>query len=116
MKNQPERHFPLPAYRPGDAPPSRPTRRNVLLGTVTCAMATFLLLIGVAAADDNDNPVWLREFIGHEVGGLTNLKVPARNYHNHKPATDCARASQEAARIGAVTPSSLACKDAHRAP
>jgi cytochrome c peroxidase len=42
-------------------------------------MAAFLLLIGVAAADDDNHPDALREFIGKQVGGLTKLKVPARN-------------------------------------
>jgi hypothetical protein len=79
MKNEPEKQFLMPAYRPGDAPPSRPGRRNLLLGTVAGLVAAFLLVIGVAAADDDDNPVSLREYIGHQVGGLTNLKVPARN-------------------------------------
>ena len=81
MRSESERQCQMSVYRPGNAPPSRPNRRNVLLGTVACAMAAVLLLFGVAAVadDDNEGAAWLREFIAHQVGGLTNLKVPARN-------------------------------------
>jgi hypothetical protein len=46
-------------------------------GTITAV----LLLFGVAAVadDDNDGTTSLREFIAQQVGGLANLKVPARN-------------------------------------
>jgi hypothetical protein len=42
-------------------------------------MAAFLLLFGVAAFadDDGEGAVWLRDFIGHQVGGIDKLKVPA---------------------------------------
>jgi cytochrome c peroxidase len=78
MSNEPKRNLSLSAYRPGDAPPSKPTRRNVILATLAGSMSACLLLLGVAAADDNnDSAVALREFIDHQVGGIDKLKVPA---------------------------------------
>jgi hypothetical protein len=78
MRNGPKRQFPQPAYRPGDAPLSRPAHRNVFLGAVAGALAAFLLLGGVAAAQ-GDSPTQLREFIGQQVGGIDKLKVPGTN-------------------------------------
>src|SRR6516162_8746152 len=80
MRHDVERKSFMSDFRPGDAPPSRPTRRNAMLavaGTITAV----LLLFGVAAVadDDNDGTTSLREFIAQQVGGLANLKVPARN-------------------------------------
>jgi hypothetical protein len=45
------------------------------------AITAVVLFCGVAAVadDENDGAAWLREFIDHQVGGLANLKVPARN-------------------------------------
>jgi Di-haem cytochrome c peroxidase len=80
MSYEHETQSPLVTAPSGDYPPSKPARRNLLLGTAAGAMAACLILVGVAAADDdNDNPVSLREYIGHQVGGLANLKVPARD-------------------------------------
>ncbi len=52
MRNESEIQFPMLAYRPGDAPPSRPTRRHALVRTFAGAMAAFVLLCGVAASQD----------------------------------------------------------------
>jgi cytochrome c peroxidase len=78
MRSESERQYAMPAYRPGDAPPSRPARRNTVLA-IAGTMAAFLLVFGVAAVadDDNEGAGWLREFIGHQVGGIGKLKVPA---------------------------------------
>jgi hypothetical protein len=76
MRNGPKRQFPQPVYRPGDAPSSRPAHLNVFLGTVAGALAAFLLLGGVAAAQGN-SPTQLRQFIDQQVGGIDKLKVPA---------------------------------------
>ena len=80
MRNELERKSLMSDFRPGDALPSRPTRRNAMLA-VAGAITTVLLSFGVAAVadDDNDGAVWLRDFIGYQVGGLSNLKVPALN-------------------------------------
>lgn len=80
MRRELENENSMSDSRPGDAAPSRPTRPNAILA-IAGAMAAFLLLFAVAAVadDDNDGAVSLREFIDHQVGGLTNLKVPARN-------------------------------------
>jgi hypothetical protein len=77
MRNEPE---PMSAYRPGNAPPSRPNRRNLLLGTIAGALAAFLQPYAVAAADDhNEHATSLREFIDDQVGGIDKLKVPAND-------------------------------------
>jgi Di-haem cytochrome c peroxidase len=80
MRRELENENSMSDSRPGDAPLSRPTRRNTILA-IAGTMAAFLLLFAVAAVadDDNDGAVALRELISHQVGGLTNLKVPARN-------------------------------------
>jgi hypothetical protein len=77
MRHEFERKSLMSDSRPGDALPSRPTRRNAMLavaGTIT----VVLLFFGVAAADDSDNSgaAWLRDFISHQVGGIDKLKVP----------------------------------------
>src|SRR5258708_142439 len=81
MRNALRRQFPQPAYRPGDAPPSRPGRQDVFLATVACTLAAFLLLGGVAAADDDDDnsAAQVRRFIDQQVGGIQKLKVPAKD-------------------------------------
>lgn len=78
MRHEPEKKFPMSDFRPGDAPPSRPTRRYRVL-TATMAIMAILLPFGITAVadDDNDGATWLREFIGRQVGGIDKLKVPA---------------------------------------
>jgi cytochrome c peroxidase len=78
MRHEIERKSSMSEFRPGDALPSRPIRRNAIFA-VAGTMAAFLLLFGVAALadDENDGAAWLRDFIGHQVGGIDKLKVPA---------------------------------------
>jgi hypothetical protein len=80
MRHELEKKSLMSEFRPGDVLPSRPTRRNAMLA-VAGAITAVLLFFGVVAAadDENDGAAWLRDFIGHQVGGVANLKVPARN-------------------------------------
>ena len=48
MTNELERQIQLSPYRRGDAPLSRPARRNVFLTTLAGAAGRLLLLFGVA--------------------------------------------------------------------
>jgi len=80
MRHELERKSLMSDFRPGDAPPSRPTRRNAVLAVASMITAVLLFFAVAAVADDeNDGATWLRDFIGRQVGGLANLKVPARN-------------------------------------
>jgi len=77
MRHEMERKSLTSDFRPGNALPSRPTRRNALLALAS-TMAAFLLSLSVVAADDdNKGAIWLRDFIGHQVGGIDKLRVPA---------------------------------------
>jgi Di-haem cytochrome c peroxidase len=70
-----------PGYRQGDPPTSTPVDRHLLQTQVARSGALGLLLIslsGIAAAQGT-SPEQLRQFIGKQEGGISNLQVPATN-------------------------------------
>src|SRR5258707_15443500 len=85
MKNKSEVRFKEPSNRHGDPPAWKPVDRHRLLKHMTGALAIFLLCGGGALAQNgnsNNNgasPDQLRELIAQQVGGITNLTVPATN-------------------------------------
>src|SRR5271170_4159181 len=66
------------AYQQGDTARLKSANLQTFLGKAPAALAVFLLGGGIAAAQGN-SPVQLRQFIGQQVGGLSNLQVPATN-------------------------------------
>ena len=77
-----EKKFPMSDFRAGDALPLRPIWRSSVLAIATVIVGFLLpFSIAVVADDDNSPAAWLRDFIGHQVGGLDKLMVPATNAH-----------------------------------
>jgi Di-haem cytochrome c peroxidase len=77
MRHELERKSIMSDFRPGNALPSKPARRNTMLavaGTIT--FVVLLFAVAAVADDENNGAAWLREFIGHQVGGIDKLKVP----------------------------------------
>jgi hypothetical protein len=65
-------------YQQGDTARLKPANLRTFLGKASAALAVFLLGGGIAAAQGN-SPVQLRQFIAQQVGGISNLQVPATN-------------------------------------
>ena len=77
MRHEFKKKSSVSGFRPGDALPSKPARRNTMLavaGIITLVLMLFT--VGAVADDENDASTWLRDFIGNQVGGLDKLKVP----------------------------------------
>ena len=71
MRHEFKKKSSVSGFRPGDALPSKPARRNTMLavaGIITLVLMLFT--VGAVADDENDVPTWLRDFIGNQVGGL----------------------------------------------
>jgi hypothetical protein len=66
------------AYQQGGTARLKPANLRTFLGKASAALAVFLLGGGIAAAQGN-SPVQLRQFIAQQVGGISNLQVPATN-------------------------------------
>jgi hypothetical protein len=68
------------AYQQGDTARLKPANPQTFRRRTPAALAVFLLGGGIAAAQSKGaSPVQLREFIGQQVGGISNLQVPATN-------------------------------------
>src|SRR6266481_1962797 len=80
LKNKPEVQFAGPSNPPGAAPTSKPVER-FFRWVPFCAVLAFSVLWGgaTAADEDGDGPAQLRQYIGHQVGGIEKLMVPARD-------------------------------------
>ncbi len=78
MKNKSELQFREWGNPPSGVRASKPVDHYRFLKQVAGALAISILCSGVAAAQGN-SPVQLRQFIGQQVGGLSNLQVPATN-------------------------------------
>ena len=80
LKNKPEVQFAGPSNPPGAAPTSKPVER-FFRWVPFCAVLAFSVLWGgaTAADEEGDGPAQLRQYIGHQVGGIEKLMVPARD-------------------------------------
>ena len=65
-------------YQQGDTPRLKPANLRTFVEKAAATLAVFLLGGGIAAAQGN-SPEQLRQFIDRQVGGLSNLQVPATN-------------------------------------
>jgi cytochrome c peroxidase len=80
MKYEPGKKYSVTHSRPMAALGSRRIRRASIVA-IASAIAAFMLPFDIAsfADDDGDGTSWLRDFIGHQVGGIDKLKVPETN-------------------------------------